>query len=259
MISKLINRLKHRLDQSNAPVVTPEIPQCLSQRDLIKRLSAIPSWDKKIEVYDLYEYNEAHGNWQKKNALTVSRGEFDSVLSNETGMSNNGSIKVNYGCGGNLIADWLNIDLYQSDAKNYRMINLLDKHPFRDNSVSFGFSEDVLEHLSQAESVFFLSEIYRALKDGGVLRLSFPGLEGVLKRHYSPYSETRVRQGEFEAYSFWDHIHFYSEAELALVAEHIGYKAIEFVKYGKSVYPELTGLDTRVDQIGLNTYVELTK
>ena len=68
-----------------------------------------------------------------------------------------------------------------------------------------------------------------------------------------------VRRGEFEAYSFWDHIHFYSTDELVLVAKHLGFKQVTFVEYGKSEHAELAGLDTRSTQIGLNTYAELTK
>jgi hypothetical protein len=44
-----------------------------------------------------------------------------------------------------------------------------------------------------------------------------------------------------------------------MVATHLGFTDIRFVDYGKSDHPELSDLDTRLDQIGLNTYVELTK
>jgi len=259
VISKSIGWLKRYFDKPNIPVKTPQYPERISQRNLILQLSKIPEWEKKMEVYNLYDYDVTSGTWQKKVATAGSRGGYDTTASNQPGLDRDECDKVNYGCGGNLIEDWLNVDLYRSDVTNYRMINLLEKHPFADNTVRFGFSEDVLEHMNQAESLFFLSEIHRALIKGGVLRLSFPGLEGVLAQHYSPYSETRVRQGEFEAYSFWDHIHFYSKEELRLVSEHIGFEHIEFVEYGKSVYSELGGLDTRAHHIGLNTYIELTK
>ena len=257
MFSKFVFKIKGKIKRFFATTASSSLPQQISQNDLLSRLSGIPSWEKKIEAYNLYEYSPLMGIWQLK-SIEVQE-TFDSEKAVKYEFSDVGYTKIHYGCGGNIIADWLNIDLYESDAENYYSINLLNKHPFPDNSVSFGFSEDVLEHLNQAQSIFFISEIYRTLKKDGVIRLSFPGLEGILKRHYTPYSEDRIRQGEFEAYSFWDHIHFYSKEELKLVAGHIGFKRMEFFEYRKSACSELGGLDTRADQMDLNTYVELTK
>ncbi len=166
---------------------------------------------------------------------------------------------VNYGCGGTFMQGWLNVDLFPSADPNYKMINLLEKHPFEDDSISYGYSEDVLEHLTQAQSIFLIAEIFRTLKPIGVMRFSFPGLEGVLKRHYFPASELRIREGEFEAYSFWDHVHFYSKEEISLVAKHIGFSKITFLKFGQSCHKTLRNLETRINQSDLNTFVELEK
>ena len=256
MISRMISRIKRIIWQDSAQQDSSR-PERLSQREMVKKLQLIPYWEHKIDYYKQYEYSLSQGVWVDKTIarhITTSGSDVESVATDLPK-------KVNYGCGGNLIEGWLNVDLYEADALNYRYVNLLEKHPFPDNSVQFGFSEDMLEHLNQAESIFFIGEIYRSLTPGGVMRLSFPGLEGVLNRHYSPTptSEIRLRQGEFEAYSFWDHIHFYSKDELTLVAKHIGFSSIDFVEYGKSKYPVLCNLDTRESQIDLNTYVELTK
>ena len=94
---------------------------------------------------------------------------------------------------------------------------------------------------------------------GGVLRLSFPGLEGVLPKHYPTSDYECAVVGRHEAYEMWAHLHFYSKEELSLVARHIGFREVEFVEYGVSQHEPLKGLDTRAHQIGLNTYVELTK
>jgi predicted SAM-dependent methyltransferase len=227
----------------------------VSQRALIKRLDLIPDSARKIEHYDQYEYSNTHGTWLLKSharQIGVAGGHTIGAPAVEP-------LHVHYGCGHNLIEGWLNIDLHESSARSYRCVNLLEKHPFAENTVGFGFSEDFLEHLSQAESIFFLSEVYRTLAPKGVVRLSFPGLEGVLAKHYSPVTEERVRQGEFEAYTFWGHVHFYSKEELILIARHIGFSRIDVVEFGISRYTELCKLDTRLGQIGLNTYVELTK
>jgi predicted SAM-dependent methyltransferase len=248
MFQRIKQHIKNSLVSDQAIGHVQQQPQ-VSQRQLIGDLSRIPHWEHKIDLYNRYEYSVPNGRWLSKDStgheIAMPRIEAPT--------------HVNYGCGGNLMSGWLNIDMYDSDAPNYRHINLLEKHPFQDSSVKFGFSEDMLEHLNQAESIFLLSEIHRTAAPNGVIRLSFPGLEGVLSRHYSPPSEERMRKGEFEAYSFWDHIHFYSKEELSLVAKHVGFREVHFTEYGESRYPELRNLDTRESQIGLNTYVELTK
>lgn len=250
----VVGRLKRLLaGKSPAEFATPGVSA--TQRELISHLARIPHWERKIDFLGRYEYSSAAGVWLERGKAAHADPAATQIVSAVRG----DFTRINYGCGTNLIEGWLNVDLFPSDEPNYRCLNLLEKHPFSDKVFRFAFSEDVLEHLNQAESIFFLSEIHRTLEDGGVLRLSFPGLEGVLSRHYTPASETTVRRGEFEAYAFWDHIHFYSRDELALVAKHIGFSEVNFVEYGQSAYTELAGRDTRDTQIGLNTYAELVK
>lgn len=167
--------------------------------------------------------------------------------------------RIHYGCGGKMLSGWLNVDCFPNDSSNYRKMDLAQRHPFPEHHFQFGFAEDVLEHLQQDDSIIFLSECYRTLRKEGVLRLSFPGLEGVLERHYRTKETLFAYAGKMEAYLFWDHFHFYSKEELALIAKHVGFSEIAFVEYGKSCHKELCDLDSRFEQIGLNTYAELKK
>lgn len=167
--------------------------------------------------------------------------------------------KVHFACGSRLFDGWLNIDFGGPSKDNYLQLNLCEKLPFPDQSFLFGFAEDFLEHLSQADSIIFLSEAYRVIKKGGVLRLSFPGLEGVLEKHYMIDRPLYGYLGKLESCTYWDHLHFYSREELTLVAKHIGYSEIKFCSYGISEHPQLSGLDGREHQRGLNLYVELIR
>lgn len=167
--------------------------------------------------------------------------------------------KVHFACGSRLFDGWLNIDFGGIPKDNFLRLNLCEKLPFPDQRFSFGFTEDFLEHLSQADSIIFLSEAFRVLKQGGVLRLSFPGLEGVLKKHYFVREPMFSYLGKLDSCTYWDHLHFYSREELTLVAKHIGYSAIKFCNYGESDHFELCGLDGREHQKDLNMYVELVR
>jgi predicted SAM-dependent methyltransferase len=168
------------------------------------------------------------------------------------------SDKIHYGCGGNVFRGWLNVDFFvvHDGIDN---IDLSARHPFKDESFKFGFSEDFIEHMPQAEQIIFLSEVFRTFQKKGVIRLSFPGLEGVLRRHFRGADYKAALQGKKEAYDMWEHVHFPSYAELSLLCWHIGFSKIRKVEFGKSEFSELCNLDTRDDQMDLNTYVEITK
>lgn len=177
--------------------------------------------------------------------------------------------KIHYGCGKNILSGWLNVDGFDESypdgciapqiAENIFCCDLTDKHPFPLDYFRFGYSEDLLEHFDQADSLTFLEEVYRTFAPGGVVRFSFPSLEGVLKWHYHTIDYKVFKIGKRDAYTTWTHKHFYCRNSIILVAKHIGFREIHFVEYGISKYPELNNLDTRFEQKGLNLYVELVK
>lgn len=176
---------------------------------------------------------------------------------------------IHYACGKNIFEGWLNADGFdvsypdgtidQGMAENIFQMDLVKPHPFPDDHFRFGYSEDFLEHLTQAESLVFLSECYRTLAPGGILRCSFPGLRGILRRHFNSTRYEDVAQGVNDAYTLWHHAHFYSEESIDLVARHLGFSDVTVCAYGQSAHAELQGRDTRPDQADLNLVVELTK
>ena len=212
---------------------------------------------KKLPLLNAYEFRQTYRNFNSQKFIRKTK---------KTKFINDHEFfKINYACGGRYLENWLNVDFHYKDAFIipdkiiYYAVDLTAKHPFPDNYFEFGFAEDFIEHLQQADSIVFLSECYRTFKTGGVLRLSFPGLEGVLQKHYKTMNYQTVIKAKEEAFTTWEHFHFYSQDELKTVAKHVGYREVNFVNYGLSNFPELKGLETRNKQIGLNTYVELVK
>ncbi len=164
--------------------------------------------------------------------------------------------QIQYGCGGNYLPGWLNVDIIGAGPENYMYVDLTSRHPFPDDFFEFGFSEDFIEHIDQASSLVFLEEVHRTFRRGGVLRLTFPVLDIVLEKHFSSISYEGFVRGKEEAFDTYGHINFYSRESLALVAGHIGFD-MEIVECGKSKYPQLAGINTRTDSV--NLHVELTK
>jgi len=173
-----------------------------------------------------------------------------------------GLTRIHYACGKHFLPGWLTGDAYrQGDARDaaFEAVDLVSRHPFPDDTFEFGFAEDFLEHLGQVDSLLFLAECRRTLKPGGVLRLSFPGLEGVLRKHYPAADWETINIAKEEAYTRYEHLHFYSRDELALVARHFGFTAVSFHAFGESPHAALRGIDQRAAQRDLNTYAELHK
>ena len=236
----------HPAMPTSKPVLTP--------REMVNEMLKTPHWEARVGFLGTYGFDSAAGVWMRNEPPT---GRPSVSPRDESKRAH--TRKIHYGCGGNLLDGWLNVDCFETPADNFMSLNLLERHPFPDETFEFGFCEDMVEHLTQAQSIYFLREVYRTFKPGGVFRVSFPGLEGVLDRHYSPATGAEVCRGELEAYTIWDHYHFYSFAELELVARHLGFSEVKAVEYGHPEHAELAGLDTRDSQIGLNLYAELTR
>ena len=178
------------------------------------------------------------------------------------------SDRVHYGCGQRLLAGWVNVDgfdeSYPYGVVDFEMkkrivhADLAGQHPFPDNSFAWGYSEDFLEHLTQPESVAFLCEVFRTFKPGGVLRLSFPGLPGALRRHLRSSDYAGAAAYRREAHTMWFHEHFYTFESLETVVRHIGFSDIRRCDYGHSRHA-LLKQESRPDQADLNLVVEITK
>ncbi|MBN1866961.1 hypothetical protein JW916_06680 [Candidatus Sumerlaeota bacterium] len=171
--------------------------------------------------------------------------------------------KAHYGCGPVRFGEgWVNIDRSGGEMPPPQVligVDLSGEQPFPSDFFRFSFSEDFLEHLDQAGAIAFLYEAHRTLRPGGVLRLSFPGLRGILRKHYLSNDFESVRAGREGAYVQHVHKHLFCEESLSIVASHIGFSKIEFVEYGKSIHDELRNLEFREGQKQTNIYAELTK
>ena len=211
----------------------------------------------KLPLVNDYEFGQNYSSFKSK--------KFIGKTNNIKHLEHKGIKQINYACGGKYLQDWINVDFHRKnsfilpDNTIYYSVDLTAKHPFPDDHFEYGFAEDFLEHLQQVDSIIFLSECFRTFKQGGVLRLAFPGLEGVLQKHYPDASYETIILAKEEAYTAWGHMHFHSREELTTVAKHIGFSQVNFKKFGESDYSALAGLETREEQIGLNTYVELVK
>jgi predicted SAM-dependent methyltransferase len=103
--------------------------------------------------------------------------------------------KLNLGCGPNPKLGWINVDLFDSHAD--LQLDLREKWPFADASISYIYSEHVFEHFEFHEEVsHFLSEAGRVLEAGGIFDVGVPDTDWPLRAYgnpndpYWPFSKT---------------------------------------------------------------------
>ena len=69
--------------------------------------------------------------------------------------------------------DWVGVALDRSDNLHIQH-DITTKMPIEDGTVDLYQSEDVFEHIEYESLPFVINDIYRALKPGGIMRISMP-------------------------------------------------------------------------------------
>lgn len=171
------------------------------------------------------------------------------------------NLLVNLGCGATGRAGWVNIDAYQAPGVNC-VYDCRMQLPFADSSVKGIFCEHFFEFLDYTEHVpYFISECYRVLQPGGVLRLIVPDAEQYLHAYIAPGWEAMQslrnldEQNQDPSYKFhyntklelvnmvfrtgYLHKYAYDYETLAFVLERYGFSTVKKQCCGQSFIEEL--------------------
>jgi predicted SAM-dependent methyltransferase len=90
--------------------------------------------------------------------------------------------KLNFGCGSRFSPNWVNIDVYTVGPEVQR-VNLLKRFPFQDGEFDAVYSSHVLEHFTPSQANQLISEAYRVMRPGGILRIVVPDLEASCREY----------------------------------------------------------------------------
>ncbi|MBD2679137.1 MULTISPECIES: methyltransferase domain-containing protein [Nostoc] len=88
-------------------------------------------------------------------------------------------INLHLGCGFVIHPKFVNVDLLAAPHIHYQ-ISIDKLSPFEDNSVNLIYASHCLEHFPHTKVPKVLSEWFRVLKKGGILRLSVPDFDLLL-------------------------------------------------------------------------------
>ncbi len=102
---------------------------------------------------------------------------------------------LNLACGNRYYKDWVNID-FVSSIEDVIAHNLLNGIPFDSNYFDGVYHSHVLGHFSKEQGVYFLSECYRVLKTGGVIRVVVPDLEQLAKEYLQALTNVSNSENE---------------------------------------------------------------
>jgi len=110
-------------------------------------------------------------------------------------------LRLNVGCGANVKAGWINIDLWAEQADLH--LDLREALPFPDDSVSLVYSEHFFEYLEYPnQAMNFLVESWRVLLPGGIFSVGVPDTEWPV-RAYVACDEEYFRLAEKTWHPKW--------------------------------------------------------
>jgi predicted SAM-dependent methyltransferase len=122
--------------------------------------------------------------------------------------------------------------------------------PFEDESVNIIYSSHFLEHLPRKTALNLLSESYRVLKSGGIIRICIPDLAYAVALYAGGEKEKMLDSYFFiddqESY-FARHKYMYDLELIEKMLQKAGFRETVRYSYQKGAVPDLTILDNRPD------------
>lgn len=137
-----------------------------------KKIKHILSYSP-YSLYEIFRDNSKYSNRIKNQKALIN-----------SYIRNNEVRKIQIGCGPNLFEGWLNTDLDCND--NIAYLNAGNRFPIESDTFDFVYSEHLFEHLKVEQQLNMLSESYRILKKGGILRIAMPNIDYLFKVYDQP-------------------------------------------------------------------------
>lgn len=91
-------------------------------------------------------------------------------------------MKLHIGCGKKYLHGWTNLDIHAPDGSSVDIIdNAKTLESIADDACDIIYACHILEHFGRHEYVEILKTWYKKLKKGGILRLSVPDFDKIVK------------------------------------------------------------------------------
>lgn len=137
-------------------------------------------------------------------------------------------LMLNIGCGKRVNPNWVNID-FNPSAQSVLDYDIRKPLPFDDNIFDVVYHSHVLEHLARAKANQLVSECYRVIRPGGIVRIVVPDLEELARNYLSRLEDARSQSENKDLLMSkyqWSVIEMLDQ----LVRESHGGEMLEFIK-----------------------------
>jgi predicted SAM-dependent methyltransferase len=160
--------------------------------------------------------------------------------------------KLNIGCDNVLFKDdWLNIDQEFKKATNYLQLDITQKFPFTNTDLIY--SERFIEKLTKPQAIDFIQNCYKALVEGGILRIATFDLSELIDNCHSMNDNWKesceadrlglahLTKCEYLNMAFrgWNHQYVYDADELKSIFIKGGFTNIRQYEINESEHPDL--------------------
>lgn len=168
--------------------------------------------------------------------------------------------RLHMGCGSNDLPGWLNTDLNPSARRIH--LDVTKTFPYPSNTFDFAFSEHMIEHIPYADGKKMITECFRVLKPGGVLRLVTPDFKFVMKLYQDSQKDIHKDYIAWNADMFigdraphdaisvvnnfvrdWGHEYIYDADALCGALKNVGFEDVKTAELQKSEHPDLCNLE----------------
>lgn len=185
---------------------------------------------------------------------------------------------------GKLITKMFNPVIYESS--NCMYMNLNKTWKFKTESIDIVYASHLYEHLSLNSAELFLTEAYRTLKPGGVMRIVVPDLFQIVVKYLEDFKKANYnedptkfimwainmhREGQYGNPTIFKKIIFelqcyphqhkfmYDSKSLTCLVEKYGFRHPKLKSYGMSDYiPEIKDVEGKEESY-LSVYLEVLK
>jgi predicted SAM-dependent methyltransferase len=138
---------------------------------------------------------------------------------------------LNVGCGNKFHKQWVNIDMVSS-TKDVIAYNLIKGIPFSNEHFDVVYHSQVLEHFPKEKAYDFISECYRVLKPGGIIRVVVPDLENIVNEYKKYLDENLNNPSEMSGANYdWILLEMYDQT----VRNYSGGQMAEFLERPKVI------------------------
>jgi SAM-dependent methyltransferase len=112
---------------------------------------------------------------------------------------------LNLACGDFYVgnSEWLNLDWYPH-SEHVHKANLLTKIDLPNDSLEAIYSSHFIEHIPKDKLDFILSECFRILKPGGIMRIVVPDFENIVREYIRNLDNKEYEKAEFNTIELLD-------------------------------------------------------